>query len=78
MAVTLARGQDKACSNIAIINDLIIEEDEEFNVTVVTVSNTLAAGVNILRSTTIVGILNDDGKSIQNHDGLKLKCHITM
>ena len=63
MTVVLMRGQDMACSNITIIDDLIVEENKEFNVNVTEVSHTFAAGVNILRGTAVVSIEDDDGES---------------
>ena len=63
MTVALMRGQDVACSNITINNDLTVEENKEFNVSVAEVSHTFAAGVNILRGTAVVSIEDDDGES---------------
>ena len=60
VTLLLMRGQDIVCSNITITDDLHVEEDERLNVTVTGVSNTFAAGVNILRGSAVVRIEDDD------------------
>ena len=61
------KGQDEACSNISIVDDAQVEEDEVFNVTITEVSNTFAEGFVILRASATVRIEDDDGRLIYKY-----------
>ena len=68
--LTLERGQEQACANIAIYDDSTVEEEEEFQVILSSVTNTssvvntFTAGTNILVDKANITIEDDDGNKI--------------
>ena len=60
--LTIRKDQERDCSNITILDDTIVEEDEEFGVAIATTMTTFTAGVNIVRNQSTVVIEDDDGK----------------
>ena len=59
--LTISKGQDRDCTNITILDDILIETVEEFNVTLSEIGDTFGAGVNITRGVATVEIEDDDG-----------------
>lgn len=57
----IRQGQESDCTNITVLDDTFIEAVEEFNVTLLEISNTFGAGVNITRGLATVEIEDDDG-----------------
>ena len=62
--LTIMRGQEIACSSISIRDDLLVEETEEFNVSLSILNFTFSAGVNITRETASILIDDNDGKVV--------------
>ena len=59
--LTISKGQDRDCTNITILDDILVETVEEFNVTLSEIGNTFGAGVNITQGVATVEIEDDDG-----------------
>ena len=62
--LTLMRGQERDCTNITIIDDVMVEEDVEFNVSISLQSQDFGAGVNITLDIATVVIEDDDGNVV--------------
>ena len=59
--LTIQQGQETACANITIHDDITIEMVEEFNISLVMENHTFGAGVNLTLDTATVQIMDDDG-----------------
>ena len=59
--ITLKRGEHIACTNITIIDDIFVEEDEQFNVNLTEVRNNFTEDVLILTPEVNITIEDDDG-----------------
>lgn len=59
--LNISKGQERDCTNITILDDILVETVEEFNVTLSPLSNTFGAGVTITREVATVEIEDDDG-----------------
>ena len=62
--LTLMRGQERDCTNITIIDDVLVEEDVEFNVSISLQSQDFGEGVNITLDIATVVIEDDDGNDV--------------
>ena len=62
--LTLMRSQERDCTNITIIDDVLVEEDVEFNVSISLQSQDFGAGVNITLDIATVVIEDDDGNDV--------------
>ena len=65
--LTIQQGQETACANITIHDDITIEMVEEFNISLVMENHTFSAGVNLTLDTATVQIMDDDGNNIWQH-----------
>ena len=59
--LTVMRGQERDCTNITIFDDVMVERDEEFTISLSNITDSFGAGVNITRAMATVVIKDDDG-----------------
>ena len=59
--LTIQRGQERMCSNITINNDMFIETNETFTLSLITESTNFSAGVTLTPDSSTVVILDNDG-----------------
>ena len=55
------------CSNITITDDIIVEEREEFLVSLMTQSTTFSAGVVLIPDNATIVIADNDGTLLSDH-----------